>query len=190
MSPFRNLLGPLALLFAGCAGGAFPWSGSSDPAAIRDAVVRRYPVTGNTAAEVRAQLDATGPVDDHGTRRDGLTHWEIRWQLPAGDGTCRADTVQVDAQVVVTLPDWRAPDGVDPVLRRQWEWYLHALAAHEQGHVDVVRQALPDVRNALVAAACTDLNGAGRREVERVRSLQDAYDERTGHGRRDGATFP
>jgi predicted secreted Zn-dependent protease len=179
-----------ALLLAGCLGTAFPRVGGSDPAAIHDAVVRRYPVTGPTAADLRRQLDATGPVDDRGVRRDGLTHWELRWEPPAGPGSCVPAAVRVEAEVIVTLPEWQAAEGADADLRRRWEWFLYALASHEQGHVDVVRKAMPDVRRALVAAACTDLDGAGRRQVERLRALQDAYDERTAHGRNDGVAFP
>jgi len=59
---------------------------TAGPIAIPNAQLVYYDITGSTATELRAQLDALGPRGYDGYKGDATTSWTIRWNWP-GYGT-------------------------------------------------------------------------------------------------------
>ena len=115
--------------------------------------------------------------------------------LPAAGG-CKVDSLATTLVLKMTLPRWTAPAGADADLRRRWERYVAALQMHEEGHVENARlfeKALKAELGAMTAPNCPALEAAvqarhGHMQQEyRQRDLD--YDQRTGHGRTQGAEF-
>jgi hypothetical protein len=160
-------------------------------ASIRGASVVYYDVHGGTAAALRAELNALGPTDESGVRHDANTHWELHWNWPGTpDGSCGVARAVVTHSVVVTFPRWLPAGSVDAELVSHWQRYVQALSAHEQGHVDLTLALLPKLEVAIKNASCSTANDVGDALLSDARAEQKRYDDRTGHGRTQGAVFP
>ncbi|MEM6325751.1 MAG: DUF922 domain-containing protein [Bacteroidota bacterium] len=160
--------------------------------------VNTYEVTGRTAAEVLASLQARGPRS--GERIFfGLTETEMAfryWKTPA-DGECRLERIRIDLRVVVTIPEWRAPGEAPYRLKRDWSRFETALRRHEDQHREIAEVGAREVYRALHALrtpSCTTIDATAREVANRLREAneqrQAAFDRRTGHGRTQGAVWP
>ncbi|HOG46287.1 MAG TPA: DUF922 domain-containing protein, partial [Anaerolineae bacterium] len=159
--------------------------------ALPRATVIYYEVSGRTAEELRAQLDALGPVDRSGQRWDAICNWDYWWSWPGlSGGGCDLGRATVTYRVEVTFPHWAPPAEAPADLVNRWAGYVQALAVHEQGHVDRAIAAVGDIQEALAVASCETANDAAQTAVARVQAENDAYDEITGHGAQQGAQFP
>ncbi len=179
---------------------ALPAAGRTTPApepaafglvAIPRATVVYYDVVGDTADELRAQLDALGPVGSDGERWDAVCNWDYWWSWPAAPGGgCDLAAATVTYEVRVTFPRWSPPAGAPPDLVARWTGFVQALAAHELGHVDRAIAGVAWVEEALRGADCDTANAAAEEAVARVQEENDAYDAATGHGMEQGVRFP
>ena len=151
--------------------------------------MRYYDVTGSTATAVRAQMYQLGPVD-HGQHEDAYTAWYINWRWPPGPGGCDLADVTVSDTITVTFPRWTPPAAASQALVADWVRYTHALATHEEGHVDFVVATLPAVKQAIESATCATADAAGNAVLDRIRQHDLAYDAATDHGATQGARFP
>lgn len=140
----------------------------------RDTVIRWYDIEGDSAPELRQQLDAKGP-EGH----DAYTAWQVTWRFPLSttEEGCTTGPVATDVHITVTLPRWKGPtDESDPLVQR-WRRYLDALKEHESGHRETGFRAATDIAEALPAlppkptceAAEEAANTAAREVLERYR---------------------
>jgi predicted secreted Zn-dependent protease len=149
-----------------------------------------YTITGNTSAELRAQMDRLGPTAT-GQHWDAVESWYINWRWPtAGDGSCELSSATVSVTNTVTSPVWTPPPGVYPALVAAWSRYMLALATHEKGHVDLVIAGVPSVLDALHKATCGSANSAANAVLDQIRQRNADYDAATNHGATQGARFP
>lgn len=157
-----------------------------------------YDVRGSTAAELRRAMRESGPTAN-GRRWDGDTQWNVRWRFRYGmqGGSCRMSDVTVEYTATITMPRWNPPPSAPPMLRRQWFEFERALRAHEEGHRNIGGEAAREVLRLIRAVSsprceymAEEANALGRRTLDRFRALQRQYDEETGHGRTQGATWP
>lgn len=161
-----------------------------------------YDVTGRSARALLHDLTRRGPRVDDG-RAFGRTSWTARWEVtyarPTGESNapCRMRHADVHMEVEVTLPRWNAPDGAPEALRHDWNNFIDALALHEREHRESIVSAGRRVVRALEeleAPSCPALKdkaGATARPIlEEARAYNRRYDERTGHGRTQGARWP
>ncbi len=157
---------------------------------IANATMVYYDITGNTAAQLRAQLNAKGPL--YRTERfDALTQWFVRWNWPGyGSPTCRLQNAVVSYEVKVTFPRWRAPANASPALVQRWNRYMQALALHERGHVDHLANNYQTVATAIQRATCTTAEAAAQNALGPLRQYDLDYDRATNHGATQGARFP
>jgi predicted secreted Zn-dependent protease len=149
-----------------------------------------------TARELRAQLNALGPVGETGLRGDGYTHWRIAWtyDLESSNGRCTANNFRVTLEVRMILPRWTPPPEAAPGLVTLWDQYSAALREHEDGHYQIAIRAADDVRRALAAnASAADcrtlqsrLDGAANGILDDTRRRQADYDRDTDSGRAQG----
>ena len=163
-----------------------------------------YTVTGSSTRALLDDLVRHGPRIGS-ERHFGRTSWTARWNFtyeePAGGATpahpCRMHRVDVYMDVEVTLPRWEVPSSASPTLQRNWQSFADALAFHEREHQEstisagrrVVR-ALEDLQAPSCAALKEKANTTARTIIEEARAYNRRYDERTGHGRTQGARWP
>lgn len=169
---------------------------SSIPAALGDvnipnATIQYYDISGSTEGELRAEMDAQGPVGYDGYKGDATTKWFIDWNWP-GYGTNSCDLIQatVSDQITVILPHWKPPANAPPALIAEWANYTRALAEHERGHVDFVVASIPSVLTAIKRATCATADAAAQAALEPIRQHDIDYDAATNHGATQGARFP
>lgn len=188
---------PLAAAGLGCALALCAAGAAARPVIV--ASTEHYPVVGATESELRQALD-TSPLSPDGRRRVGYTQAEIRWQYEARarGGRCRVVSVTVTLTVKTTLPQWQPPPGASGALRRSWNRFFEALAAHEQGHSDIALAAAKRIEDALWRApmppTCTgyeaQLDAMANQLFDEAVREQDAFDDRTDFGALEGVRFP
>lgn len=178
-------------------------SAGGEPSVVRPPVqtvrsTETYAVTGETAEALLQSLLRGGPKTESGAYF-GLTTAEtdVRYQTVRSAGGCAIDGVEVDLRVVITLPAWEPPPGADDELRRDWARFHVALSRHEDEHgaisernATALYRAVSEIRR----PTCGDAVAAGRQLVGRLQIEAEAahrrFDETTGHGRTQGATWP
>jgi predicted secreted Zn-dependent protease len=159
-----------------------------------------YDIVGNSAAELRQQMNAKGPVGQSGKRMDGYTHWHVAWSYryaPASGG-CKITELTVTVTATITLPRWAVSDRAGNALIRKWENYASALRLHEDGHYSHGIQAAEEIRSLRHTLHTPDgcstferqFDGEATSILEKYRRADAAYDADTKHGRTQGATFP
>lgn len=161
-------------------------------------VVVYYDVRGDTAAKLRAELDVSGPMNSKGQRSDSLTRWSLEWHWPTTDGSPVFEETEVQLRLSVAFPRWLLPEeGADPKLLERWRKFSLGMARHELGHIEQVLSAYPGLRDEIIQAAkekpklsAEEANALARKYVEKMQAADDRYDERTGRGKAQGATFP
>lgn len=163
--------------------------------------VNRYPIQGMTAADLRRDLNATGPLDEKTNRRfDGYTRWWVRWRYwytNQADG-CRIDRAEVKTEVTITLPEWNAPLGASSELKQRWQRYITALETHENGHkqngLDASRDILAKLKDFPAYSTCDQVglaaNEAAHAIIREYNEKDITYDRVTNHGATEGARFP
>lgn len=152
---------------------------------------RRYAVAGSTARQLHRSLRANGRRMD-GDIAFAWTDWsvDVGYEYRRSGDSCRVTVPDVEVGIVVTVPEWRHRDDASPELADRWRRDLATMEEHEAGHVRLARTAGRRVFEALEAldpAPCGLLrdrvDAAAGRVLEDVRRAQEAYDERTDHGR-------
>jgi predicted secreted Zn-dependent protease len=158
---------------------------------IPDATVSYYDVSGATADELRAHLNALRPAAYDGSKGDAVTTWYIQWDWPGyGTGSCDLAAATVTYDIKVVFPYWIEPVNPDPALVSRWTTYTRNLATHEEGHVDYVVDHYQSVDAAIKGATCTTADGAAKAALGAIRQHDLDYDADTDHGATQGATFP
>jgi predicted secreted Zn-dependent protease len=152
-----------------------------------------YEVSGATAEELLASLRAHQLFARHAS-----TKWQVDWhfecQLKPNECILRSFTAQV--RIRYTLPNWVDSQQADKALQGEWQRYFGALQLHESVHggfgiaagKEMVR--LVNSRN-WRAADQKELKARLDEECEKTlqeyRARETAYDEKTDHGRTQGA---
>lgn len=168
------------------------------PVHADDPSIAYYDIAGATSADLRREMNAKGPLGEGGKRFDGHAKWHVRWTFryaPDGRG-CGFTQIRVTVSGTITLPRWSDADLSTP-LHEEWRRYLSALRLHEYGHYAHGRQAAEDVERlglSFHASECADIADTFNREadaiVRKYAAMDKAYDQKTGHGRTEGARFP
>lgn len=159
---------------------------------------KSYPVSGTTALEVLASLRQRGPRSDNESFF-GLTEtsMDLTYRYTDLEDGCVVHDVRLDLDVAVTLPEWSPSSGTDPALVDDWGQFYRALARHETTHREIAEdeaQALYRRLDGLRRGTCALLEAELRHRLQVAqRDIEVAhrdYDERTGHGRTEGAVWP
>lgn len=180
-----------ALALAGIVGAAQA-SAQIDPYVLypgyRDTRIVYYDVSGSTALEVRREINARGPVGNDGGTVDALTQWMVSWNLKAvGVDRCEAE-LAVETSII--LPRLIDQSALSYEERMAWERYILALIDHEFGHVDIARDALPELRYALENGSCEGAKARAQQVLSDANWRQIQFDRDTRHGQLTGVKFP
>ena len=166
--------------------------------------LENYNIRGRNSAELRAAMDAKGPLNKKLNKRfDARTDWEIDWTYKgdkslAEKGVYRLGQWTIQLNVKVILPRWEnSRDGL-PFERRRWQVYQARLQLHEAGHVKLAERTA----SALDETFSTISLFPSREKLEEAilaraaaillkhTTLHLDYDRRTRHGKTQGAQFP
>lgn len=170
----------------------FPWFVAFAPAAsVTENVVRTpYTVSGNTNAEVRADIDTKRP-----NGWDAYTTWNVNWRYwyRVSDAGCAIDRIEVDLKIVFTMPKLVTSNAE---VRKSFDAYIAKLQIHEDGHADVGRHVARKIQTTvamMTAPNCDELgqkvNAEGTTIAREGNRMDLAYDKRTNHGETQGARW-
>ncbi|HEY1014510.1 MAG TPA: DUF922 domain-containing protein, partial [Herpetosiphonaceae bacterium] len=158
---------------------------------IPGAKITYYDISGDTEDELRSQLDRKAPVGYDGFKGDATTKWQVKWNWPGyGKASCTLAQADVDYEIEVIMPRWKAPSDADPALVAKWDRYVEGLAAHEKGHVDNVIKNHEQVTRAIADASCSTADGEAQQALDELREFDVTYDDQTEHGAEQGVRFP
>lgn len=158
-----------------------------------------YDVIGTTPQQVRASLDQLGPTSTRdGQRYDSLTYEKTNWRFTfRGLPNCAITGVTVTTQILIRFPrltDASAP----PALQKAFAAYTDKLMAYQNGHVqrivDTARQIEIGIGGMAPIQDCRgqekSANHLGHNLLKNLHRWRQDYDDRTLHGRAQGAKFP
>jgi predicted secreted Zn-dependent protease len=168
---------------------------------IVDPIVR-YRVYGNTASEIRHQIQQCAPRDSQSSiaaEYTGQTSYQASWQVDYsndGTGNCKVVNAKIGMHVMVTEPIWQATS-IPSDINTQWQTFITDLNIHEQGHVQLAHeyasQMLNDLQN-FPGSSCngihTSVNAVMQNDISSLNIANDQYDSSTNHGASQGAILP
>jgi len=162
-----------------------------------------YQISGNTANELRQQLNKLGPLDKlTGKRFDARTDWFIEWHYYYNESKkdCKIDSKRVDVSLSITFtyPKWTSPSNATPALLDKWNTYMKNLVLHEEGHVTIASEGAQAIYKTILdmpaSPTCNTLgeatNAAAKKILDEIKQREKDYDNKTGHGETQGAVFP
>jgi predicted secreted Zn-dependent protease len=152
-----------------------------------------YEVRGTNTEALLASMNGNRSSANHAS-----TEWRIDWNYECQQKSdeCILRSFTTRARVRYILPQWVDSQRADKALQGEWKRYLGALGIHESGHAgfgiaaanEMVRLVnsrewrAPDQKElkARIDEACNQT-------VREFRARDVAYDEKTDHGRTQGA---
>ncbi|GMG82978.1 hypothetical protein LNKW23_21910 [Paralimibaculum aggregatum] len=124
----------------------------------------------------------------------GEFEWEdFKWKIYADKKSGNIAKVVIDAAYRITVPKWPAAGKASPAEKKAWEKCIAALAKHEETHRLYHLEALAKFNtevNKLAAPTLADVETLLATMQTDHKKEQKAYDGRTGHGVKEGATLP
>ena len=179
---------------------AFMISGTSESEHLVDEQIRFYSISGNSASEIRANLDKNSPIILHGKRFDASTDSDIQWTLRMRiiDDKCQLEQVSTHVALLFTLPELTLDDTGADYLNNRWNRYYQALVRHEEGHALIALRAARQIELTLGrlsdAPDCEVLESTANKLANEIllifETVNRRFDEKTMHGALDGAIFP
>ena len=159
-----------------------------------------YDIVGDSAKELRRQMDANGPLGEDGKRMDGYTHWNVAWTygyMPAAGG-CKFTELEITLTATITLPRWTPGDDTSRALVKKWQSFISALRVHEDGHYSHGRMAAEEIKSLGQSLRTSDdcstmaklFDDQVHSILEKYKVADVAYDADTKHGETQGAIFP
>lgn len=159
-----------------------------------------YDVTGRTAEELKEGMKGYGVKWDDGKRYDAFTGWYVEWDVifDSVENLCVIDEVITKVSVTYFLPRWKGAGEADRRLRKRWDRFIDALREHEEGHKEIAVEAAREVEKEVVKLnsyhGCGTLrknaDATAEKIIRKYIREQQAYDEKTKHGRTQGGVFP
>jgi predicted secreted Zn-dependent protease len=173
-----------------------PASGAPEPVAATNpgAWVRYYEIEGIEHAALLEAMNRLGPKGFH-----AYATWNVSYgyRTAMKDGRCAVALVEARMKGDILMPRWTKRHGASADLVARWQRYEAALLAHEEGHLDIGRELArvveADLQRVPPAADCRALDAAVRARYDTLlkgfSSRDKEYDQRTQHGRTQGAVF-
>jgi predicted secreted Zn-dependent protease len=159
-----------------------------------------YDITGNSAKEMRRQLNANGPLSERGARVDGHTKWTVSWTFRYAPkaASCEFTAFRSTVEGTITLPRWVANGSISNALITRWQSYISALRIHENGHYAHGVKAAEEIdslgQSFRVSGDCSTIakkfSDQAATIIEKYRAADETYDRRTQLGRTQGVRFP
>ncbi|MCY7418915.1 MAG: DUF922 domain-containing Zn-dependent protease [Chloroflexi bacterium] len=144
------------------------------------------PVVTNHALSASGLIDIASIMS--GRSEAGKVGWseEMSATGPAGKGM---DTVSVVVKITLDMPTWDPPSSMLPLARAEWERWLGALQAHEQGHIELVHQVHDGIAAKIIGKSKPAADTLWANAQASLTTKSAAYDTRTGHGLKTGTVL-
>ena len=196
---------PTLILFALLVGWTLPAADRPGGKLTAKRDVQFYNIHGRTPNELRKALDAHGPMSPDGKKRvDARTDWTLQWtykwdgKLAKQAGFYRLSEWTVDVKSTIILPRWVELEEAKPFDQRRWQIYMARLKLHENGHAKLAELAGDAANKAFanlkVYPSSEKLKEAVRLKAQEIlklhRAMEFEYDQKTDHGKKQGARFP
>jgi predicted secreted Zn-dependent protease len=127
----------------------------------------------------RTLEDVSLAMDD----MDEAAYAEFDFELSFSTAGSRLTRVDLIMWLTIDMPVWSRVDRSPQAERDEWNRFVRALRAHEDGHIAICRREAPKTYRKLTGSTPGRINGVLEREKVRIKALNDAYDHRTDHGR-------
>ena len=162
--------------------------------------IEYYEITGRAEKELRDQMTDKGVLWSDGKKYDSLTSWHVQWAYEHDRSmeSCSAEAFQASAEITIRYPKWIRAGDTPQDLMDKWEEYLANLVLHEEGHRDMVVEAIEDITRAVArmpaAQNCAELDRMVKclchERMAKLNVEAKWYDMATLHGSEQGAVFP
>ena len=119
------------------------------------------------------------------SREAGETHVPATYEAEAAPNG-RIVRVTVTVPVTVTLPEWPESSRLPPAARAEWNRFLRALDAHEQGHVRIARRYFTRIGQRMVGLTLAQAEERWQANLQAWREADREFDAQTDHGRNTG----
>jgi predicted secreted Zn-dependent protease len=159
-----------------------------------------YEIKGGREKELRDQMTRQGIAWSDGKKYDSVTSWHVTWDYEQERSlqSCSAEAFQATAEITIRYPKWVRTEGAPQELADKWDAYLASLIEHEEGHRNMVVEAVEDLTRAVAllpdAPTCAELDRRVRslchERMAKLNSDAKEYDAATLHGAEQGAVFP
>ena len=158
-------------------------------------VQRPCTVDAQSGESLRQTLNRATPIAVTGQRFHGYTRWNVRWTFRwwrEASGRCAITEVTTRLHTEVQLPELQA---ASPEQQAAFDRYLRALSDHEQGHVQIGRDAAQAIDQGIRqmpaapdrATLEREANALGHRLLQDHVAREKQYDQSTRHGATQGA---
>ena len=162
-----------------------------------DVTFRYYDIVGSTEDELLDEMVSKGPQQEN-RRFFALTESQtsLTYETNLSDEGCRLTEIGVLMDIVVTLPTWIQTDA-DSDLVARWNVFEVALQNHEMWHVASAKassrqisQALSTILEPDCLLASNKARQVSQQIIDEITLKNNEYDQATGHGRSQGASWP
>jgi predicted secreted Zn-dependent protease len=116
-------------------------------------------------------------------RMDEAAYAEFEFELSFSTAGNRVTRVNLIMWLTLDMPVWSRVDRSPQAEQDEWNRFMCALRAHEDGHIAICRREAPKTHRKLTRASAGRINSVLEEERLRIKALNDAYDHRTDHGR-------
>lgn len=142
--------------------------------------ISNYSVKGATLEEVSDAIS--------GREEAGKVDWKPSYKCAEGDdGKLSSCTVTVP--ITMELPKWSPPSGASAAVKKEWERFEKCLRAHEDGHVDLVKEAFEGLAEKMLEGSKADAAKTFKQACDDLQKASDKYDADTDHGMKKGCTL-
>ena len=115
----------------------------------------------------------------------GSTEWFPAFSYESDEhGNVSSATVTVATRV--TLPNWSGVSSAGQAEQDEWNRFLAALVAHENGHLELVTAHFTDVDQHMIGGAPHHAQSVFDHALHSLHAASQAYDSQTDHGRHAG----
>ncbi len=149
------------------------------PVTIHDPQWSTFDAHGHSLAEVAQHIEQLAEA--------GQTQWHPSYHVTRWSENVIA-AVQVDVPVSVSMPHWVESAHAPAAQQAEWERFLDALHAHEQGHIDLVTTYLQSVDTLLENVTEQTAAQQWHDNLAALQAASDQYDAGNDHGRNAGTT--
>jgi Bacterial protein of unknown function (DUF922) len=112
----------------------------------------------------------------------GKAEWFPTYTLTADD----PPTVSVTVNTRITMPRWVEYGSASQPEKDEWDRFIAALEAHEQGHIDIVKQQLSGIDEQMAGPSPDAAKQIWQNALSDLQSASDNYDAQSDHGRNQG----
>jgi predicted secreted Zn-dependent protease len=131
-----------------------------------------------SAPDLQGVVDLFAPEDEAGS-----CEWQTAYEFGGVRRDGRPSDLIVEVAIDLRLPRWVQRDGASRAEQAEWDRFLAALSAHEDGHERILRDGAQALHDHLARAQVSRLPAVFAEQTARAQTQSDAYDATTDHGR-------